>query len=320
MLQGQDTSDNTLINTYSGKVGIGTSNPQAKFQINEIRVDGFLSSPNPQHYTCEPLARFTHYFQKNDPLGCENINVLLVDHKKHNAGIQPLFAVNNNGYVGIGTNSPERNLHIKGNTPCVGLNCSVAYPNDPLPATTYLRIEDNVSDINGNSVATNKWDLAVSGIQNRFFIQRVNANAEALTILNNNNIGVGTTNPAQKFHVNGKAVFDDNVGIGTISTGSFKLAVEGKVGAREFKVTQASPWPDYVFAPNYNLMPIDQVAAYIKVNKHLPGIPSAKEIEENHGFDIGATQIKLLEKVEEMMLYIIEQQKQIEKLKQNLKK
>ncbi len=53
-------------------------------------------------------------------------------------------------------------------------------------------------------------------------------------------------------------------------------------------------------------MPIEQVAAYIKVNKHLSGIPSAKEIEENQGFDIGATQVKLLEKVEEMMLYIIE--------------
>ncbi|WP_205006485.1 hypothetical protein, partial [Escherichia coli] len=82
-----------------------------------------------------------------------------------------------------------------------------------------------------------------------------------------------------------------NIGIGTTNTGSFKLAVEGKVGAREFKVTQASPWPDYVFATNYVLMPIEQVAAYIKVNKHLPGIPSAKEIEENQGFDIGATQI-----------------------------
>jgi hypothetical protein len=116
------------------------------------------------------LARLTHYFQKNDPLGCENINVLLVDHKEHNGGITPLFAVNNNGYVGIGTNNPERNLHIKGNTPCVGPNCPVANPNDPLPATTYLRIEDNVTDINGNSVATNKWDLAVSGNQNRFFI------------------------------------------------------------------------------------------------------------------------------------------------------
>jgi hypothetical protein len=315
LLQNQINSSHTIINPYSGKVGIGTYQPQAKLQINEIRVDN-LFSPNPQYYTCEPLARFTHYFQKNDPLGCENINVLLVDHKEHNGGITPLFAVNNNGYVGIGTNNPERNLHIKGNTPCVGPNCPVANPNDPLPATTYLRIEDNVTDINGNSVATNKWDLAVSGNQNRFFIQRVSANTEALTILNNNNIGVGTTNPVQKFHVNGKAVFEDNVGIGTTSP-SERLDVAGKIRACEVIVEQNN-WCDYVFEPNYKLKSLDEVEQFIKQNKHLPNIPPAKEIAQN-GIAISDMTQRLMEKVEELTLYLIQQQKEIEQLKQQLK-
>ena len=96
-----------------------------------------------------------------------------------------------------------------------------------------------------------------------------------------------------------------NVGVGTNNPGNMKIAIEGTLGARAYRITQTSPWPDYVFDPNYTLMTLEQVDKYIKEKKHLPGLPSAKEIQENSGYEIGEMQIKLLEKFEELYLHVI---------------
>jgi hypothetical protein len=74
--------------------------------------------------------------------------------------------------------------------------------------------------------------------------------------------------------------FAGNMGIGTTNPGSFKLAVEGKIGAREVVVTTAA-WADYVFDTTYDLRPLSEVESFIKTNKHLPEIPSAEEIKTN---------------------------------------
>jgi len=70
-----------------------------------------------------------------------------------------------------------------------------------------------------------------------------------------------------------------------------------------------------VFENDYNLLPLNEVEQYIKQNNRLPNIPSAQEIEEN-GLDLGEMQSKLLLKIEEMTLYILDLQKQIDELKQ----
>lgn len=98
-----------------------------------------------------------------------------------------------------------------------------------------------------------------------------------------------------------------NVGIGTSNPGSYRLAVEGKIGAREVVVTNAT-WADFVFAPDYKLKSLNEVENYIKENKHLPEIPSAAEIEKN-GLSIGEAQAKQMQKIEELTLYLIEQNK-----------
>jgi hypothetical protein len=95
-----------------------------------------------------------------------------------------------------------------------------------------------------------------------------------------------------------------NVGIGTTTPGSFKLAVEGKIGAHEIVVTTAG-WPDFVFEPTYNLMPLSELNTYIQENKHLPEIPTTAEVEEN-GISVGEMNAKLLQKIEELTLYVIE--------------
>ena len=119
---------------------------------------------------------------------------------------------------------------------------------------------------------------------------------EKMRIDGNGNVGIGTTTPAEK------------------------LSVNGKIRAKEVKVETAN-WPDYVFEPSYLLPDLKTTEQFIKENKHLPEIPSAEEVKAN-GINLGEINAKLLKKVEELTLYLIEQnrrldaqQKEIEQLK-----
>lgn len=105
----------------------------------------------------------------------------------------------------------------------------------------------------------------------------------------------------------------NNVAIGTTTTGSHKLAVEGSIGAREVKV-ETSGWSDYVFTDSYNLPTLYEIEQFIKKYGHLKNIPSEASIMK-HGINLGLMNAKLLEKIEELTLHTIEQQKQIDSLK-----
>ena len=78
-------------------------------------------------------------------------------------------------------------------------------------------------------------------------------------------------------------------------------------------------WPDYVFAPDYNLMSIDELSTFIERHGHLPGVPSAHEVEKERGIELGEMNRILLEKVEELTLMIIQQQREIDSLKSKMK-
>ena len=105
-----------------------------------------------------------------------------------------------------------------------------------------------------------------------------------------------------------------NVGIGTYDPGSYRLAVNGTIRAKEVIVNTG--WADFVFNQNYQLMPLSEVEQRVKADKHLPGIPSAKEIEANGGVSVGDMQAKQLQKIEELTLYMIEMNKQLSALQQ----
>lgn len=94
------------------------------------------------------------------------------------------------------------------------------------------------------------------------------------------------------------------------------MAVNGEILAKSVRVNTGSEyWPDYVFSSDYELMSLDDLENYIEDNKHLPGIISAEEVGSQGDVDLGEMNVKLLEKIEELTLYIINLQKQIDELK-----
>lgn len=94
-----------------------------------------------------------------------------------------------------------------------------------------------------------------------------------------------------------------NVGIGTIDPQA-KLAVDGNILAKEIKIKTDITVPDYVFEKNYDLMSLEEIESFISANKHLPEIPSAKQIQAD-GLDLAEMNLLLLKKVEEMTLQLI---------------
>lgn len=114
----------------------------------------------------------------------------------------------------------------------------------------------------------------------------------AFYIKSNGNIGIGVTNP------------------------TVKLAVNGKVNCKEVEVTLTG-WPDYVFNSDYNLLSLGEVESYISANNHLPGVPSQSEVLKN-GNNLGQMDAVLLQKIEELTLYMIDLKKQNDQLKHRI--
>lgn len=108
------------------------------------------------------------------------------------------------------------------------------------------------------------------------------------------------------------------VGIGTTTVpAEYVLAVNGKAIVEEIKVQLNENWPDYVFDEQYHLKDLTHLENYIKTNKHLPNIPKAEDVEKD-GYELSEMDSKLLEKIEELTLYIIEQNKKIIELEKRL--
>ncbi len=131
-------------------------------------------------------------------------------------------------------------------------------------------------------------------------------------------VGIGQDWPSYRLDVNGKTrvhggilVDSGYVGIGTLYP-AHELDVNGTIRAKEVLVE--SDWADYVFAKDYKLPALNEVESYIKDNGHLSGVPSAEEVKKT-GVEVGTSTAILLQKIEELTLYVIQQQKEIEAMK-----
>ncbi|WP_299458823.1 hypothetical protein [uncultured Microscilla sp.] len=145
-----------------------------------------------------------------------------------------------------------------------------------------------------------------------------NAEAETMRIHTNDNVGIGTNNPQAKLHVNGTAKLAGTL-TGTSANFSSNLTgttanFSSNVQANSLTLNVGS-FPDYVFAKSYDLMPLEQVEAYIKTNHHLPKVPKAAKVEKE-GMNVAQINVLLMEKVEELTLHTITQHKQIKGLQQ----
>jgi hypothetical protein len=267
--------------TQEGNVGIGTGNPAAKLHISE---GGF---------------RHGGYGEINvDAPGIIGGRLKILD----------------NGSVGIGNVSPPAKLSVNGEIYSKGHMFLYAFEGESQSGTAYVQARD----FSGNSTL----NLRLRTQQNGQIV-------EAMQLSSSGDVGIGVTTPLARLHVDGsfrqsslgefnidapfvfggrlKVLENGNVGIGTTDPGAYKLAVEGKIGAREVEV-KTGTWADFVFQPDYRLRPLTEVADYIADHHHLPEIPSEAEVKAN-GIGLGEMNTKLLQKIEELTLYSIEQQR-----------
>jgi hypothetical protein len=148
------------------------------------------------------------------------------------------------------------------------------------------------------------------------FYSDVNATDPSILPTSTGKIGIGTSTPTEKLDVNGNIYTNGKILIGQLNTAvvaPYALAVNGPAIFTKATVKLNANWPDYVFEPTNKLPTLAEVEAYIAKHKHLQDVPSAAEVKEK-GIDLGDNQIILLKKVEELTLYIIDQDKKIVKL------
>ena len=227
-----------------------------------------------------------------------------------------------------------QSLALNGNTLSISNGNSVTLPTYVDTPQTLSQTGNTVTLSNGggfftlpSTIITAGTNVTVTGSGSSVTPYVVSA-ADTSLYANNGTINSATTtngnrvvtmNNSNIWFQSAAADTNSKIYIGTTATypsttGNYKLYVEGGILTEKVKVALRSTanWADYVFEKNYDLMPLKNVEEYIAIHKHLPGIDSASELAKN-GLDLAEMQAKHMAKIEEMMLYIIDQNKTIEK-------
>jgi hypothetical protein len=269
----------TILADVGGNVGIGTTTPQNKLDVNgtinatgDLRLGQYgvgISTISGSGYSGAIQIK-THL-----GLGGSANRYLRMGFADNTGFFLPMISINDNSSVGIGTTEPTAKLQIAGN------------------GGTSVDIKVNGRLVTGD--ANNAGGIWVNENMNMFMGQSsssslgfYNNGAWRMTVEQNGNVGIGTTQP-----------------------NSYKLAVAGTIGAwgevRVFTTGQA--FPDYVFDPSYKLPTLEETEKYVKENHHLPEVPTAADIAKD-GMSLNEMNVILLKKVEELTLYMIEMKKE----------
>jgi len=307
-----------------GKIGINDSIPRARLHINNgnnsdaailattTAGNNLVVSSLTPDVAWGTVFKISHEFYNSD-----RRNGYIAFHRGGDAyggflefGTNGLsrVTINQDGKVGIGTTSPSSLLEVAATSGDglrigkIGDTGNLSVPIDSVTARYNLDFtgyRDIVNDQIGARISAIRFNNYVA---NNALVQKTGLSfltnplgmlgkdtclVERMRIMPNGNIGIGTTRP------------------------TCKLDVKGTIRATEVKVVSVDNFADFVFDKNYELPKLAKVGDYIQTNGHLPNIPSAKEVKEN-GVDLAEMQVKLLQKVEELTLYAIEQQKRIE--------
>ncbi|WP_170827267.1 hypothetical protein [Arcticibacter eurypsychrophilus] len=207
------------------------------------------------------------------------------------------------GYVNLGGNYGAGNALISGNMGIGNDN-----PLSPLDVNGNLTLRNSLNTLGaGARINFTGFGRDFPGPSIRSYLDYAGAHNYSRLVLSSYYDG----NKDEITLVNG------TIGIGTADPRGYKLAVNGSIHAKEVKVDLIS-WPDYVFTPAFVLTPLTEVKAYINRNHRLPDMPSEQEVKES-GLNLGEMNVKLLKKIEELTLYLIDLKTQNETLKERVK-
>lgn len=317
-------AQNTNVFPNSGNVGIGTTTPWTTLHVNNPNLGtgtflnisgtapGVLFNVNPSQNTNFPaigLSTDNGHYLNSAIAGQFNIRGgvsgdVVFGTSRADGSFPELMRLKTTGNLGIGTVNPTEKLDVNGNLR-VQSNATVL---------AEIRAGGNIFGSDLISGGVNSWILHTpdDGRTNLYFAANTNGSWDWTKYIYFRNDGTG--------------IFK-NVGIGTDYPDQ-KLTVKGKIHAEEVIVDLQIP-ADYVFEKyytgksslkaDYSLPTLEEVEQFTKENKHLPNIPSAKEIQEK-GLQLGEMTNLLLQKIEELTLYTIELKKEIEQLKKANKK
>ncbi|PZR14752.1 MAG: hypothetical protein DI539_18605 [Flavobacterium psychrophilum] len=285
----------------SGPVGIGTTSPRSNLEIlNSVRVSASATGSSfifdgtgmrtDNNYSHVRLTAWNvdggGYLQSK----FDNYGGVFSWARGSASGDVEIMRINTTtGNVGIGTTNPGQKLHISAGN---------------------LQMDSGHEIYFGDNGQIRSMD------DNHRILFRRSDNKMELREFGNIVFSPGATTGVETARV---IMFNSgDVGIGTNDTKGHKLAVGGSAIFTSAKVKLEQNWPDYVFKKDYRLLSLAELEKFIQQNNHLPDVPSAAEVAKE-GLDLGSNQAALLKKIEELTLYIIEQNKRIEKLEEDAK-
>jgi hypothetical protein len=332
----------------SNNVGIGTTNPSTNLNVSANAIEGGLATGQFQITgSTNANQRLVFGYDTTNDFGF--IEAGIAGTAAKNLVLGPHGGTN----VGIGTTSPSTNLDVSANATENGLTTGQFHITGSTNANQRLVlgydttnnfgfIEAGIAgaavenlvlaphggnvgigtstptakfELNGSSYITNRTAPTAGAGLETFFSS---GQSYLLSYDRTNSVykSIAFDGSLQQFNINGaekmRIETSGNVGIGTSSPG-YTLDVNGQVHASSFVASSGNNYADFVFKPGYKLQPLSDVEASIHKDGHLPGIPSEAETKA-HGIDLASMQVKLLQKIEELTLHQIEQEKRIDRL------
>lgn len=280
---------------YNGNLGVGLSEPSTKFHVisggQSLRL---LTGINTSGYMLDIGVNDdgVNFYNNSEGRGYNFKNKLKDD----------LFVISPYGYIGIEEKSPKAQLVVgdsfgasisgsSGGRAVFGSN--IAVKNGGANHNSLYTPYSHTNSYGFAGMVAAWGTLRFFASSGNTITGQVITPEVRLEISNSGNVGIGVTSPSSKLEVN------------------------GTIRSKKVKV-EASPWPDYVFSNEYELRGLEELESFIQQNGHLPEVPSEQEVKTT-GQDLGQVQAVLLKKIEELTLYLIEEQKQRKKLENELK-